>query len=130
MKRLYEKHYDTEELTARITDSDLRDASVLVLYDPDKALTSDEIRAVQDFVNRGGGLFVIGDQDPHYAIDEVAVLRGRCNVDLLVLPEVDHSLRRVGDVATSLRALGRTIDAVRRFVAASGDREAPEREPA
>lgn len=61
LKRLFERFYPTRELTTRITPEALADASVLVLFDPNLAFTEDEIRAVHAFVERGGGVFLIGD---------------------------------------------------------------------
>jgi hypothetical protein len=61
LKRLYEGFFDVEELTERITAEDLENASVLIIYDPNRAFTDEEIQAVREFVARGGGLFVIGD---------------------------------------------------------------------
>jgi hypothetical protein len=61
MKRLFERFYPTRELTTRITAEALETASVLVLYDPDRALTQDEIRAIHAFVERGGGILLVGD---------------------------------------------------------------------
>jgi len=61
LRRLYEAFHDTELLDAPITAAALGDASVLLIYDPDRAFTAEEIHAVHDFVDRGGGLFLIGD---------------------------------------------------------------------
>ena len=61
MKRLYERFYPTRELTTRITSEALSTASVLIIYDPNEAFTEDERRAIHDFVENGGGIFLIGD---------------------------------------------------------------------
>ena len=61
MKRLFEHFYPTRELKTRITPEELAKAAVLVLYDPDRAFTADEIRAIRAFVERGGGIFLVGD---------------------------------------------------------------------
>lgn len=61
LKRLYEGFFDVRELTERITAKDLATASVLIIYDPNRSFTEEEIQAVHRFVARGGGLFVIGD---------------------------------------------------------------------
>jgi hypothetical protein len=61
LKRLYERFFNVRELAGRITAEDLATASVLVIYDPNRSFTEEEIQAVRNFVARGGGLFVIGD---------------------------------------------------------------------
>ncbi|NNM28990.1 MAG: hypothetical protein HKO57_05675, partial [Akkermansiaceae bacterium] len=61
MKRLFGKYYPVEELQERIRAEDLAGASVLVIFDPDRRFSDDELRLVRDFVRGGGGLFVIGD---------------------------------------------------------------------
>lgn len=61
MKRLFEQFYPTRELKTRITPEDLANTSILVIYDPDRAFTGEEIRAVHEFVKGGGGIFLIGD---------------------------------------------------------------------
>lgn len=61
LKRLYEDFFDVRELTERITAEALETASVLIIFDPNRAFTGQEIQAVHQFVARGGGLFVIGD---------------------------------------------------------------------
>jgi len=61
LKRLYEGFFDVRELTERITAEELETASVLIIYDPNRHFSDEEIQAVHRFVARGGGLFVIGD---------------------------------------------------------------------
>ena len=61
LKRFYGEFHDVRELKKRITPDDLKDASVLIVYVPDVAFTEAEQQAVQAFVRRGGGLFLIGD---------------------------------------------------------------------
>jgi hypothetical protein len=61
LKRLYEGFFDVKELTGRITAEELGTASVLIIFDPNRSFTDEEIQAVQTFIARGGGLFVIGD---------------------------------------------------------------------
>jgi hypothetical protein len=61
LKRWFGTFYPVEELTGRIRADDLADASVLILYVPDRAFTEDERRLIESFVRRGGGLFLIGD---------------------------------------------------------------------
>ena len=48
-------------LTEPIDEEALRKASVLVLKTPSLPYSAEEIRAIDDFVRDGGGLFVIGD---------------------------------------------------------------------
>jgi len=48
-------------LTEPIDEESLRDASILVLKTPSVPYTANEIDAIEAFVRRGGGLFVIGD---------------------------------------------------------------------
>lgn len=61
MKRLFSEFYPTRELKARITAKELEKASVLIIYDPDRAFTQEEISAVHEFVKNGGGIFLVGD---------------------------------------------------------------------
>lgn len=61
LKRLFETFYPVVEAAGPLDSATLADASVLVVYDPDRRLGGDEIRAVREFVRGGGGLLVIGD---------------------------------------------------------------------
>ncbi len=61
LKRWYELCYDVQVLETRITPAVLEDASVLVIYVPDRRFAEEECRAIRAFVRRGGGLFLIGD---------------------------------------------------------------------
>jgi len=61
MKRLFEGFYPTRELKTRITPEELEKASALVIYDPDRAFTSDELDAIHEFVKKGGGILLVGD---------------------------------------------------------------------
>ena len=61
MKRFFGDFHDVRELKERITPAHLEDAGVLIIYVPDVAFTEAERQAVLEFVERGGGLFVIGD---------------------------------------------------------------------
>ncbi len=61
LKRLFEAFYPVVEATAPLDHATLAGASVLVLYDPDRRLAADEIRAVHQFVRAGGGLLLVGD---------------------------------------------------------------------
>ena len=61
MKRLFEVFYEVAEAAGPLTKNDLEGASTLVIYDPDRQFTKDEIALVREFVRKGGGLFVIGD---------------------------------------------------------------------
>lgn len=61
LKRLFEQFYPVVELADRIDPTDLGDASVLVLYIPNRRFSEDEIRTIHEFVRGGGGLLVIGD---------------------------------------------------------------------
>jgi hypothetical protein len=61
VKRLFEEFYQVAEAPGLITAKDLDGASTLVIYDPDRQFTKDEIKLVREFVRNGGGLFVIGD---------------------------------------------------------------------
>ncbi len=61
MKRLFEGYYPTRELKTRITPEELETASALVIYDPDRAFTADELSAIHAFVKKGGGILLVGD---------------------------------------------------------------------
>lgn len=61
LRRLFEKFYRVTEAPGPLTDQDLEGASQLVVYDPDRRFSKEEIERVQEFVRRGGGLLVIGD---------------------------------------------------------------------
>jgi hypothetical protein len=61
MKRLFEKFYQVSDATGPITAADLDGASVLVVYDPDRRFSQEEIGRIREFVRGGGGLMVIGD---------------------------------------------------------------------
>lgn len=61
MKRLFEGFHNVREVQSRITSRDLDGASALVIYVPDQAFSEDERRAIMKFVERGGGLLLIGD---------------------------------------------------------------------
>jgi len=61
MKRFLELFYPVEEARGPLLAKDLEGASSLVIYLPDRQFSKDEIKAIQDFVRNGGGLFVIGD---------------------------------------------------------------------
>ncbi|MCU0781396.1 MAG: DUF4350 domain-containing protein [Akkermansiaceae bacterium] len=50
------------QLTAGpLTAADLAGASTLVVYDPDRRFSKDQLALIHDFVREGGGLLVIGD---------------------------------------------------------------------
>ncbi len=61
MKRLFEKFYQVSDATGPIGAADLEGASMLVVYDPDRRFSGEEIGRIRDFVRGGGGLLVIGD---------------------------------------------------------------------
>lgn len=61
MKRLFEKFYQVSDATGPITAADLEGASMLVVYDPDRRFSQEEIGRIREFVRGGGGLLVIGD---------------------------------------------------------------------
>ena len=61
LKRLFESFYEVREVQSRITSDDLAGASVLIIYVPDQPFTEDERSAILNFVEKGGGLFLIGD---------------------------------------------------------------------
>jgi len=61
LKRWYELYYDVHLLETRIEPDSLKDASVFVVYVPNRRFGDEECRAIRDFVRRGGGLFLIGD---------------------------------------------------------------------
>lgn len=61
LKRLFEGFFDVRELAERIAAEDLATASVLIIFDPNRRFSMEEVRAIRSFVDRGGGLFLIGD---------------------------------------------------------------------
>ncbi len=61
MRRWFDAFYETEVLDGPIGAHTLDDASVLVVYLPDRPYRSDEIRRIEAFVRGGGGLLLIGD---------------------------------------------------------------------
>ncbi len=54
-------HYRVKLNTAAITAALLGDCDILVIKTPTSAFTPEEIEAIEAFVRRGGGLFLIGD---------------------------------------------------------------------
>lgn len=61
LKRLFEKFHPVAEAAGPLTSRDLDGASQLVIYDPDRRFSKEEIQLVHEFVRGGGGLLVIGD---------------------------------------------------------------------
>jgi hypothetical protein len=61
MKRFFSVFYPVVEAGGPLTAKDLEGASTLVVYDPDRRFSTDEIDLIREFVRGGGGLFVIGD---------------------------------------------------------------------
>jgi predicted RNA-binding protein with TRAM domain len=70
--------YRTGSIETRITAAILADASVLVLPEPNNRYSPEEIKAIQDFVRDGGGVFLIADHissdRDNDGIDSVGVL--------------------------------------------------------
>lgn len=56
-----------EKLTSEITLETLRNFDILVVYYPSQNYTKDEIEAVLSFVQSGGSLLIIGENDPALA---------------------------------------------------------------
>lgn len=61
LRRWFDAFYETDVLDGPIRAGTLDDASVLVVYLPDRPYSQDEIRRIAAFVRRGGGLLLIGD---------------------------------------------------------------------
>lgn len=61
MARLFRLFAPVRIADAPLTARHLADASVLIVYLPDRRFSSDELRLIQGFVREGGGLLVIGD---------------------------------------------------------------------
>ncbi len=61
LKRWYEAFYDVRELKTRLKASDLDGVSILIIYLPDVPFTDEERQVITEFVQRGGGLLLIGD---------------------------------------------------------------------
>lgn len=58
--------YKSRLLNETITPEALRGISILIIETPEKGYTSAEIAAITDFVNNGGGLFLLGDHTNIY----------------------------------------------------------------
>lgn len=54
-------YYKLERNTDTITKEKLADFDVLIIKTPTAAFSEDEIKAIEEFVYKGGGLFIIGD---------------------------------------------------------------------
>jgi hypothetical protein len=64
-------HYDASRLTRQIDDDALRDCDVLVLKTPTRPFYSTgEIASIRRFVERGGGLLLIGEHTDVYGVNE------------------------------------------------------------
>ncbi|HUS75329.1 MAG TPA: hypothetical protein VMY43_04900 [Methanothrix sp.] len=61
LRYLRSNGYNTKMLSAPISPDSLRDLSILIIETPEKEFTSQEIGYILDFVDDGGGLFVLGD---------------------------------------------------------------------
>lgn len=61
LKRLFGKFHPVVETNKALEAEDLADASILVVYVPDKAFTEKELEHIHNFVRTGGGLFLVGD---------------------------------------------------------------------
>lgn len=61
VKRLFEAFHPVSLANGPLTAADLTGAGVLVIYDPDRRFSQDEIELVRGFVRGGGGLLVVGD---------------------------------------------------------------------
>ena len=61
LARLYEKFAPVQLTAGPLTAADLAGASMIVVYDPDRRFSKEELTLVHDFVRDGGGLLVIGD---------------------------------------------------------------------
>ena len=61
LKRLFQVFYPVVDAPGPLRAADLDGASTLVIYDPDRRFSKEEIELVREFVRGGGGLFLIGD---------------------------------------------------------------------
>jgi len=61
-------YYELERNTEPLTDERLAKVDVLILKTPTKPYPLEEIKAVVDFVRRGGGLFMIGEHTNYVGI--------------------------------------------------------------
>lgn len=58
--------YKSRLLNETFTPEALSGISILIIETPEKRYTTDEIAAITDFVNKGGGLFILGDHTNIY----------------------------------------------------------------
>lgn len=62
-------------------------------------------------------LLIIGDADPHYDQQKVAILNEKDNVSVLVISDANHSLDVVpNDMEKSLASLTKTMQRIRAFI--------------
>ncbi len=61
LKRLFETFYPVSAADGPLRAADLEGAGTLVIYDPDRRFSKEEIELVREFVRSGGGLLLIGD---------------------------------------------------------------------
>jgi hypothetical protein len=60
------RFYEMSRQTERLTEADLAGTDVLILKVPSAPYSSDEIKLVMDFVDRGGGLLLLGEHTSVY----------------------------------------------------------------
>lgn len=61
LREYLSRYYPVNILKGPITAKALRGAAVLILKTPTRAYATEEIRAIETFVKRGGGLLMVGD---------------------------------------------------------------------
>jgi hypothetical protein len=101
-----------------LTDDALREADVLVIKVPSKSLTADEVVAVMRFINRGGGVLMVGDGSNRYGSAEVLNKLARhlgCVIRHDVAMPIDPSRARGAPMGP--RQIGRALD---EFIAGFG----------
>ena len=98
------RHFPVRVESDRLNDSTLRDASVLILKTPTKPYSPEAVESIVRFVNRGGGLWLIGDHTDAFGmstfLNQIASRFGcKFRINAWVEPPIQRNLWQ-GDLAT------------------------------
>lgn len=78
-----------------------QDVDVLVIADPRKAFSSDEIEQIQRFIERGGNLVIAGEARREQLVNPLLELLGlRLNSGMLVQPKADYATELIATTFT------------------------------